>query len=325
VKRIFNLVDKRWCDEQIATGLSSGEGLIWTARDPERRKHDSGKPEADEDVVAKVDKRVMVIQSEFSRVLKVQRREGNTLSSVLRSAWDSDTLSILTKHAPAKATGAHVSIIGHITRDELHSELTATDEANGYANRFLFVYAERSKCLPFGGRVDGPTMAELVERLRLARLFARRVDTMRFSKKARKAWRKLYIRLSAETRGMLGPITSRAEAQVLRLSMVYALLSCSHVIRTHHLKAAAALWDYCEQSAAFVFGGSLGNPVADKIFTQLQSNQEGLTRDDIHELFHHNCSKQEIDGALELLANSGLASSEQKHTGGRSAEKRKAA
>jgi hypothetical protein len=321
VRRLFKKVDPRWCDRQIFTGLATGEGLIWAARDPEKQKHQSKKAKPDDDFVEVVDKRIMVLQSEFSRVLKVQRREGNILSSVIRSAWDSDTLSIMTKTAPAKATGAHVSIVGHITQDELHRELRATDEANGYANRFLFVYAERSKYLPFGGRLDEPTMAELSQSLSVARHQARKLDKVRFSKHARKLWRKTYIRLTKETPGMLGAITSRAEAQVLRLSMIYALLEGLNVIRTRHLKAASALWEYCEQSAAFVFGGSLGSPVADTILSELKQEKKGLTRDDIHELFHHNRDKAEVDEALALLANSGLAESRREKTGGREAER----
>ena len=320
VRRAFSQVDQRWCEKQITTGLSSGEGLIWAARDPVKSKHDSEK-EKDDDCVESVDKRVMVVEPEFSRVLRAQRREGNVLSSVLRSGWDGETLTILTKTAPAKATGAHVSIIGHITEGELRTELRATDEANGYANRFLFGCAERSKILPFGGNVNVATLAELVHRLARARRFARGVDQMQFSKKARRLWKKLYIQLTKETCGMLGVITSRAEAQVLRLSMAYALLSCSGTIKTQHLKAASALWDYCEQSAAFIFGGSVGSPIADKILRALQGNQKGLTRDEIRDLLQHNRNKEEIDDALTLLAKSGLARFHREPTGGRSAER----
>jgi hypothetical protein len=324
VKRLFIRVDPKWCEKQIFTGLSTGEGLIWAARDPAPQKPGGKESKNDTEFGEVKDKRIMVIQSEFSRVLRVQRREGNTLSSILRSAWDAETLSILTKTAPTKATGAHVSIIGHITQDELRKELRATDEANGYANRFLFVYAERSKVLPFGGRVDEQTMGELAMRLQRARRLARDRDKIRFSKKARKLWRKLYLQLSKDTPGMLGAITSRAEAQVLRLSVLYAMLSCSDVIKTQHLRAAAALWNYCEESAAFIFGASLGNPVADKILTELRVNPTGLTRDGIRELFHHNRDKYEVDEALALVKNSGLATVEREHTKGRTAERWKA-
>jgi hypothetical protein len=321
VRRLFVRLDKRWCENQIITGLSSGEGLIWAARDRHENGDSSTKVRTDDALAPSTDKRLMVIQSEFSRVLKVQRREGNTLSSVLRSAWDSETLTILTKNAPAKATGAHVSIIGHITQDELRRELRATDEANGYANRFLFVYVERTKYLPFGGTLDEQTLTELAARLVRARHFARCVGEVRFSKKARKRWRRLYIRLSKETPGMLGAITSRAEAQVLRLAMIYALLDRSKEIKTYHLEAASALWRYCEQSAEFIFGGTLGNPVADEICRALNRKTGGLTRDDIRELFQHNRDKEEIDQALSLLENSGLARSHRERTKGRAAER----
>ena len=65
-----------------------------------------------------LDKRLFVIESEFANVLKVMAREGNTLSPVLRRAWDTGDLRTLTKNSPARATGAHISIIGHITRQE---------------------------------------------------------------------------------------------------------------------------------------------------------------------------------------------------------------
>src|SRR5207249_5623360 len=74
---------------------------------------------------------------------------GNTLSATLREGWDSGNLSTLTKNEPITATGAHICIIGHITDDELRAELTATDSANGFANRFLFIAVKRSKYLPF--------------------------------------------------------------------------------------------------------------------------------------------------------------------------------
>lgn len=196
-----------------------------------------------------------------------------------------------------------------------------TDQANGFANRFLVVYAQRSKLLPLGGRVDEETLDELIGSLVMARQQARRVDQMHFSKKAKKLWGKIYLQLAKETPGMLGAITSRAEAQVLRLSMIYALLSCSDTIKTQHLKAALALWNYCEQSAAFIFGGSLGHPVADKILRELHSNQKGLTRDEIRKILQHNYHKNEIEQALGLLARSGLARCRHEHTGGRAAER----
>ena len=57
----------------------------------------------------------------------------------------------MTKTNPAQATEAHISILGHITKDELLRELNGGDAANGFANRFLWVCAKRGQYLPEGG------------------------------------------------------------------------------------------------------------------------------------------------------------------------------
>ena len=38
----------------------------------------------------------------------------------------------------ATATGAQVSIVGHITQDEFRRYLTATEAGNGFGNRFVW-------------------------------------------------------------------------------------------------------------------------------------------------------------------------------------------
>ena len=62
------------------------------------------------------DKRLLVTETEFSGALKVMMWDGNTLSPVLRDAWDGKpVLGTLTKASPTRATNAHVSVIGHST------------------------------------------------------------------------------------------------------------------------------------------------------------------------------------------------------------------
>ena len=112
------------------------------------------------------DKRLLVIESEFANVLKQIERQGNTLSVVGRQAWDGTTLGIMTKNSPAKATDPHISIIGHITTEELKRCLSTTESANGFGNRFLWVAVKRSKLLPEGGRPDPSTMGRLAKATR---------------------------------------------------------------------------------------------------------------------------------------------------------------
>ena len=172
------------------------------------------------------DKRLMVQEGEFASVLRRMRREGNSLSPVIRTLWDRGQARTITKANAERATDAHVSIVGHITRDELRRELTATDAANGFANRFLFVAARRSKVLPHGGRLEPPRWAA---RRTAARGAARRgVQSTLGLSSAAAAYGSASTRRSPRGGpGFTGPCTGRAEAQVRRLAVVFALLDQS--------------------------------------------------------------------------------------------------
>jgi hypothetical protein len=123
---------------------------------------------------------------------------------------------------------------------------------------------------------------------------------------------------SADRTGLAGAILSRAEAQVLRLTMLYAALDSTREIRIEHLRAALALWDYSERSAAFIFRDNTGNPLADKILSELlKKGGEGLSRSDIHEMTARHVSAAEIDQALGALQILGLAVMSSVKTGGR--------
>ena len=112
VRRLLAAVDPS-IEPRILTGLSSGEGLIWAVRDP--TSQDPGIS----------DQRLLVIEPEFASVLKAASREISTLSPTLRSAWDGRPLAILTRTAPARASTAHIAVIGHITQHELRRHITS--------------------------------------------------------------------------------------------------------------------------------------------------------------------------------------------------------
>jgi hypothetical protein len=241
--------------------------------------------------------------------------------SSISSAWDDGNLRILTKTSPAHATDAHISIIGHITRGEARRNLTETESANGFGNRIQWVAARRSKCLPEGG--EAVPIADLVGRLQEAIEFARSAGELRRSKEARELWASVYPKLSEGKPGLLGMITARAEAQVLRFSNLYALLDCSKVVEVAHLRAALALWAYCERSAQWVFESGTGNKIADRILAALKAaGEKGLMRLQItNEVFTRNVSRFEIDEALRLLHHLQLAMCEVEKTAGRPCER----
>ena len=247
-------------------------------------------------------------------------RDGNTLSSVVRCAWDGKPLQALTKNSPVRATGAHIAIVGHVTRDELVRLLNATEAANGFLNRYLLFCVRRSKLLPEGGSIDDVNWQPLLARLRAAIDTARRAGRLRFDEHARRRWWELYPLLTEPDAGLAGAVCARAEAHVVRLSLLYARLDQAQQIQLPHLQAALALWEYAAASARWVFGDSLGDPLADEIYRALLEEPEGLTRSQLRDLFSRNRRSKDIGQALDRLAATGRVHAERLHQRGRPAE-----
>jgi len=268
------------------------------------------------------DKRLLVIEAEFASPLRVARREGNILSGTIRLAWDKGNLGNMTKQTSVRATGAHISIIGHITRDELLREFSAAEGHNGLANRFLWVCVRRTKFRPLGGRLKRDISDALASRLKGALVFGCKTGEVRLTKRAKKLWcQKVYPKLGAEVPGLLGAVISRAEPQVLRLSIIYALLDNSMFISPKHLQAANAVWRYCADSARFIFGDALGDATADSLLAHLRQNEKGFTRNEIREIFSRNRSEREISNALRLLKEYRFVRCVREETGGRPSER----
>ena len=255
-------------------------------------------------------------------MLKVMSREGNTLSPVIRQAWDDGALQTLTKNSPMKAKDAHVSIVGHITKAELLRHMTKTEAANGFANRFIWLMVKRSKELPFGGEWHRVDAAPLVRRLSSALEFGSAPVEVTWGDGARDIWPAVYGPLSEGKPGLFGAVVGRGEAQVVRLAALYALMNESYEIESDHLLAALALWDYAEKSARYVFGDATGDPVADQILEALRASRgEGMTKTEISQLFGRNKSAERIARALSLLLSIGRVRRKTQRTGGRQAER----
>jgi hypothetical protein len=324
IKYLFSMVDREWTRERVKTGLSTGEGLVFNVRDPIYKQEpikEKGRVIDYQQVMVdpgENDKRLLVVEQEFASTLTVMGREGNTLSAVMRQAWDDGDLSPLTRNNPIKSTGAHISIIGHITQQELLARMDDTSKANGFANRFLWVIVKRSKELPEGAEIPDEILQRLTERLTAAINNARKGGIVKRDDLARESWAKVYGALSAGRPGLTGAILSRAEAQVLRLSVLYALLDSTNIVSVKHLSAALAVWEYCELSAEAIFGTRLGDPVADRILDALrEAGDAGLTDRQLYDLFSGHRTTEERDRALSMLLELRLVRKEQVSTGGR--------
>lgn len=336
VRLLFKAIEPNWEKDHILSGMSSGEGLIYAVRDEVTKKvpitEGKGKEKKIVDFELEVvdegieDKRMFVIEEEFGKTLRAAKREGNTLSAIIRELWDSGSPRTLTK-SPVKATEAHISILGQITQEELKKEISDVDLVNGLANRFLWFMVERSKLLPSGGYFHKVDIAPLMKKISAAVKFASIAGEMTRDKEAELLWEKVYEPLSTGASGLVGAVTSRAEPQTMRLACMYALLDQSPNIKVIHLRAALELWSYSFKSARFIFGNVevLENPNASKLLDELRKWKEegngGMTRTEVSRgVFKGNVSKQELDYIIkDLISNGFIKVEKERPKGGRKA------
>ena len=325
IRKLMTLVDGDW-SKRIRTGLSTGEGLIATVSDVPSKENS--------DQVTVTDRRLLVIEPEFSSPLRRARREGNTLAGVIRDAWDTGELGTLTRANSMLTSGAHVSVVGHITVPELIRETTSVEASNGLLNRFLFVWSVRSKSLSHPVALRESDLDDMAMRVRVALDMARRVAEMREDRDAWDLWDAIYGKqpgdggLSDHGDGddeddegnLVDLVCNRRESHVRRLSLIYALLDGSPVITANHLRSAVEVWWFCQQSARRVFGGQSTNGIAERIHAYLRDHGRS-TRTEVSRSLAHNLDKSRIDGALASLVKSKRVVCETVNdTGGRPAE-----
>jgi hypothetical protein len=309
VRSVLALADPTWTANCVLPGIASGEALIAEVRDGD----------GDQDLGV-ADKRRLVLEPEFARLLAVAGREGAILSAVLREAWDGNRLKNRTKRDPATATGAHISVIGHITHEELLRRLSDTEVANGFANRFLFALVRRSKLLPEGGNLDPATLDDLALQVRGALDRAVQIKTLTRSPAARDLWAEAYKGFGdTDIKGLAGAITARVEAQALRLSVAYAVLDGCATIEPCHIDAALAVWGYCEDSARRIFGDASGDPVADQLLKAIRdAGPDGLDASAQHAVLGRHVPGVRLEQARATLEGRELIVTEQQATRGRS-------
>jgi len=291
IERLFAEVDQPWVNTRITTARLGAAGLVHALRDQQ----------------PPTDRRLLAVAEEFASILHTIKRAKGHLSPLLRCAWDNGHLRMLDASGPLRATNTHISLIAHITERELTQNLDPTDAHSGFANRCLWTSVHRSQCLPGGGALRDHELIPITQQLRQALDWAATTATVLSRDQAAESlWEECYPELSQARPGLFGAATSRAEAQVLRLSAVYAALDRSSVITAPHLEAALAVWEYCSATAAELFGTSTGDVTADRIKLAIEESKEGLSREQIRCLFHGHVSSDRIESALEQLMSLGV-------------------
>lgn len=290
-------------------GLSSREGLVFLIHD--------GFAEGKDQVPAIEDKRLWVVESEFANVLHQGKREGNTLSAALRDCWDGVSMRPATKTNCLYATDPHVCLSGAITPSELHSLMASRELTNGFANRFLIFWAERTRIIPFpkaATQADVDFLAERVLRVLDFCSAARWVekDHMRveLSPEAAKRYAHLYTtELNHNADGeRIAALVERRAPMLLRIAMLLALTDCTDRIDVHHIDAALAWVRYSVESIKFIFSSAEDEAQAvqtsehaEKIVEFLSKHGRTTRWDLSKKCFQGHASKDTIDAALDEL------------------------
>jgi phage/plasmid primase-like uncharacterized protein len=297
--------------------LSTGEGLIWAVRDPIEqwtidKKTKKGEMQTVDPGIE--DKRLYVEDQEFASGLKCTKREGNTLATAIRCLWDDGTAEPLTKTSRAKTTGAHIGIITHITNEELLKSLDEVEAFTGFSNRFDWFLVRRQGFEPFPEPMPEKDLHGIAADVFKIVTFYEKETEIKLSDAARQYWAEIYKDLSTGYPGFVGGVLNRAEAQVTRLSLLYACLDMSWTIEPEHIKTALALWRYVEQSAFYIFGNII-DPTEQKILDTLADGPK--TGTELHKAFSNNIEKPKLTTAINSLLASKKITFEEIPTGGR--------
>jgi len=321
VKKLMNAVYPTYCADKFTGGHNSAESILEEIRDEVWGFDEHGTEVIKEPEV--LDKRLIIIEEELSRLFQVSKRDGCTLSEFIREFFDSpEIVKAKSRKSRLESTKPHVSVIGHITPEGLKSSLKSVELFNGLANRFIFIASKRTCSIPEPARVDWSSddLAKKVKYLQaLITTFRPKVackenkdHEFTFSEVAREKWHEIYKRLSEESAGksgMHGAIIARAKPTLLRLSIIYAALDMHTVIEPQHLAAAEALWSYSAASALWAFGENSGNPDADKILRYLnRCGGKGASKTAIRmEVFNNHIATAALNDALAYLKAARLA------------------
>jgi len=286
-------------------GLSSREGLASLIQDAHGEKSGTD------------DKRLWVVESEFSNVLHQTKRDGNTLSASLRDAWDGGDIKRAIKQGKTWVSAPHVGIHANITPNELKALLISRELHNGFANRFLFVWSESSVEVAFPQPTPPPVIdalaREAVEVLRFAKGgYPDRKNGQEISLSA--AARDCYAGIYPTVRRPLASefVTSLLERRapyLLRLAMLFALTDQSRVIEPCHIHAALAWVNYATQSVRFIFqdqdkaaGDDETRRNAEKIVAFLDNYPRGCSTTMLaNECFKKNLPADKLNKALTHL------------------------
>lgn len=285
-----------WGSEPVSllSGLGSGEAIV--GHMSRQAKHGLA--------------RGIVWAPELSEVLIVGRREGSTLTTVLRNAFDRTALMNITKSATVEVPrdSYQLGALAGVTPDELRSLLSAgTEMTNGFAGRWLSVPVTGRDDQGVTGKVAPSIRPELAEQFRYA-LEQRAGQRHRPILPDDDALDRLsaYYRFLAALPGASGVLARRYATIAARVALVHSSLEMDDTIPLVHVDRAIALTEYSRTGIPWVYGMSA--VVSGKASRALQwlTTKSELTRSGLSLRMFGRRSDGRVDDAIEALVRAGL-------------------
>ena len=312
VTNFLSPLDPSW---EKFSGVQTGEGIIALLADDLLTGETTtinGETLYDKRKGGQVDRRALVFEPEFGRVIHTGKRLGSVTKDVIKDLWDGGTTQHITASTQKRVTGVTFSYIAHITEHEMNDDIPKGDFMNGFLNRFMMIHAERTQVLPAAPGLSRQKSLRILEPLVLAMEYAQdeAPEEFEFSNEAMELWIEL-IHKWADTRtdeDIIDAMQARARPNVRRMAMIYAV-SCLHdEIELEDLEAAVAMWQYHYDTCGYLFPNFLGDKDATTLFRALQKNPLGISITDISQkVFNGNRSTAQIKRAIEFLKDRGLA------------------
>ncbi len=294
---VMSALDEPYLRNRITTAVGSGEGLLAKITDPVYSTNARG--DVVEVMAGSDDKRVLYLEEELGQLF-MKMISQDSVEKMVTKAWDSAQLETTTKKESMVCATPHVSIIGHITPDELFTRLDHRLIDNGFSNRWLYLLIKPTQ-VKFTStapeEVGGleALRAELCDNLR--RFQRSGNDDFVLTPAAEDVYldtaRWLYDH--PHTGAMLKQDV-RWRPLMWKLSIVFAAADGTNKVEAEHFLAARAF-----------FGAKSGNELVDRfMFMWRQTGYEPLTLSDIADMFSKNLNAYRRNVMLDILKRDGI-------------------
>ena len=305
----LNLSDD-WMNARV-TNVESGQGII--------------------NLIHHGDPNRLFVLQEFKSLFDAMTRDSSNVDSVLRQAFDRESLQVNRARDVQRVDDANISIIGHITPDELTEQVRSVWAVNGFFRRWLWCYSESSK--EVNSIMPENIAADLVDLFVLAIENARRHASVTLTPEAWDYWAEWRRSLATDDESFITKASAGHESRVARMALVLALLDLDaqadlpdmdrtvgetlqqgprehhygerEIVGVKHLKTAIRWNQYSIDTLEYVFGNRRWDHTTQKIYDWLEEYGELELSQIYSQVFKGNKSKDEIRQSGEKLERAG--------------------